>query len=54
MPREEDMLFVGGLVAKGFIHDKRLFFWAGNDVLRLLVLPLLLVLFDNGREGDLC
>ena len=47
------MLFAGDLVARGFIHDKRLFFWAGNDVLRLLVLPLLLVLFDDVFSQDL-
>ncbi len=47
------MLFVGDLVTRGFIYDKRLFFWAGNDVLRLLVLPLLLVLFDDVFSRDL-
>ena len=53
MAGEEDVLFAGDLVARGFIHDKRLFFCTGNEVLRLLVLPLL-VRFDDGREGDLC
>lgn len=51
--RGGDILFADDPIARGFIHDKRLFFWTGNDLVRLLVLPLL-VLSDDSRGGDLC
>lgn len=50
--KEKDMLFAGDLIARGFIYNKRLFFWTGNKKLHLLVLPLL-ILFDDSKENDL-
>jgi hypothetical protein len=48
--REDKLL--SGLLGKDFTHDKRLFRYAGNGVLRLLVPFLLLLLSDDYREGE--
>jgi hypothetical protein len=45
---------LGVPASKDFIQDNRLFFCAGNDVLRLLVGFLPLLLSNNCTEGELC
>jgi hypothetical protein len=47
---EDELL--GGLPGRDSIHDKRLFRCAGNAVLRLLAPFLLLLLFDDCKEGE--
>ena len=48
----EDKL-LGGRPGRDSIHDKRLFRCAGNSMLRLLVPFLLLLLFDDCKEGEI-
>jgi hypothetical protein len=48
--REDRLL--GGLPGGGFTHDKRLFRYARNGVLRLLVPFLLLLLSNDCKEGE--
>jgi hypothetical protein len=48
------MLFAGDLFDKGFIQDKRLFFWEGNDALRWLFLLWLGVCKGELRRAGVC
>ena len=48
----EDKL-LGGLPGRDSIHDRRLFRYGGNGVLRLLVPFLVLLLFDDCKEGEI-
>ena len=48
----EDKL-LGGLPGRDSIHDRRLFRCGGNGVLRLLVPFLVLLLFDDYKEGEI-
>jgi hypothetical protein len=49
--REDKLL--SGLPGRDSIHDKRLFYYARNGVLLLLVPFLLLLLFDDYKEGEI-
>jgi hypothetical protein len=49
--REDKLL--GSLPGRDSIHDKRVFRYGGNGVLRLLVPFLLLLLFDDCKEGEI-
>ena len=44
---------LGVLSGRDFTYDKRLFRCAGNGVLRLLVPFLVLLLFDDCKDGEL-
>ena len=49
--REDKLL--SSLPGRDSIHDKRLFRYAGNSVLLLLVPFLLLLLFNDYKEGEI-
>ena len=48
----EDKL-LSSLPGRDSIHDRRLFRYGGNSVLRLLVPFLVLLLFDDYKEGEI-
>jgi hypothetical protein len=48
----EDKL-LSGLPGRDSIHDRRLFRYGGNGVLRLLVPFLVLLLFNDYKEGEI-
>jgi hypothetical protein len=48
----EDKL-LSSLLSRDSIHDRRLFCYSGNSVLYLLVPFLVLLLFDDYKEGKI-